>query len=106
MATWGRRIVTAVSVASVVYFAVEGGEWGTAALLRQRAHSRALTDSVERLTRTVDSLARYKALVHSDPATQERIAREQFGYVRAHELVYKVVNPVVSDSTRRPVSPR
>ncbi len=106
MAGWGRRVVTAGAAGAVLYFAVEGGEWGTVALVRQRAHTKAMTDSVDALTHTVDSLTRYKTLVQTDPATQERIAREQFGYVRNGEVVYRVVDPVSTDSTKRPKSPK
>lgn len=101
MASWARRIAIGVGVAAVAYFAIEGGEWGTVALLRQRSHTRALTDSVQALTRVVDSLERHKRAVQTDPAVQERIAREQFGYVRHGEVVYRVVDPVAPDSARR-----
>ena len=46
MATWGRRIITAGAVAAVLYFAIEGGEWGTMALVRQRSHTAALKDTL------------------------------------------------------------
>lgn len=101
-----RRTVTAAGIIAVAYFAVEGGEWGTVALWRQRAHRAALADSVAAMTRMVDSLERYKRLVLTDPATQERIAREQFGYVRAGEVVYKVYDPVARDTTRGVPKPR
>lgn len=104
--TWVRKAAFGIGGLAVAYFAIEGGEWGTVALLRQRAHSRALTDSVAALARLADSLERYKQRVQTDPATQERIAREQFGYVRKGEVVYKVVDPVARDSTRRLPSPR
>ena len=100
MASWGRRIVTAAAVGAALYFAIEGGEWGTVALVRQRSHSEALTDSVAVLTHVVDSLARFKTLVLTDAATQERIAREQFGYVRGGEVVYRVVDRIAPDSSR------
>ena len=101
-----RRVAIGVGSLAVAYFAIEGGEWGTVALLRQRAHSRALTDSEAAATRVIDSLERVKRQVESDPATQERIAREKYGYVRKGEVVYKVVDPVSRDSARRPPSPR
>ncbi len=106
MASWGRRIVTTVGVGAVLYFAIEGGEWGTVALARQGAHTRALTDSVTALTHAVDSLAHFKSLVLTDAATQERIAREQFGYVRSGEVVYRVVDRVRPDSTQRATPPK
>ena len=106
MASWTRRVAIGAVVVAVAYFAVEGGEWGTVALLRQRSHARALTDTVAALTRVVDSLERHKHSVQTDPAVQERIAREQFGYVRHGEVVYRVVDPVAPDSTRHPRTPR
>ncbi len=105
MAGWGRRLVTGAGVAAVLYFAIEGGEWGTVALLRQRAHARALADTVRRLEHTVDSLEAYKKAVLTDPATQERIAREQFGYVRQGEVLYKVVPDAPADSARGRAKP-
>ena len=101
-----RRAAFGAGALAVAYFAIEGGEWGTMALLRQRARSRALTDSVAAAALVIDSLERVKRLVESDPATQERIAREKYGYVRKGEVVYKVVDPVSRDSARRPPSPR
>jgi hypothetical protein len=41
----------------------------------------------------VDSLARYKNSVLVDPRVQERIAREKFGMVRGHELLYRFADP-------------
>ncbi|MBI3792631.1 MAG: septum formation initiator family protein [Gemmatimonadetes bacterium] len=106
MAAWGRRAVTGAAVGAVLYFAVEGGEWGTVALMRQRAHAAARADTVTRLGRTVDSLETYRKQVLTDPATQERIAREQFGYVKKGELVYKLVGPATRDSARPPAPRR
>jgi cell division protein FtsB len=91
-----RLVVVAVAVAAAG-FAIEGGEYGTWDLFLQRREKARLTHSIDSLQRTVDSLRRYEAAVRTDPATQERIAREVFGMVRSHnELLYRFV-----DSTRR-----
>ena len=71
-------------------FAVQGGEFGTLDLMRQRRTKAKLDHSIDSLQRVVDSLKRYKDLVEHDPATQERIAREVFGMVRGNkELLYR-----------------
>jgi cell division protein FtsB len=77
----------------VAFWAVQGGEYGTTDLLRQREQvqvARARVDSLEAL---VTRLREEKRLVESDPATQERIAREEFGMVRPGELLYRFVEP-------------
>ena len=48
---------------------------------------------VAELNRQVDSLARLKKLVETDPAVQERIAREQYGMLRPGEIEFTVVPP-------------
>ncbi len=77
-----------------IYFAVQGGEYGTSDLLQQRARRAKLVATIDSLQRTVDSLKRYKRRVETDPALQERIAREEFGMVRGtKELLYRFTDP-------------
>ena len=75
-----------------LWWAVQGGEYGTTDLLRQRraiAVERAQIDSLERLVRGLQAAKRQ---VESDPQTQERIAREEFGMVRDGEMLYRFVD--------------
>ena len=94
-----RRILFwAVMIAALV-FAVQGGEWGTSDLLSQRARATRLRAQIDTLTRDVDSLARVKKAILTDPVVQERIAREEFGMVRGYkELLYRFATP--PDTTR------
>ena len=56
----------------------------------QHSRTRTLTRQVDSLQRQVDSLGRFLKLVKSDSATQERIAREEFGMVRGDkEILYR-----------------
>ena len=48
---------------------------------------------VAALAREVDSLARVKKLVETDKDTQERVAREQYGMLRAGETEFTLVRP-------------
>jgi cell division protein FtsB len=74
----------------VAVFAVQGGEYGTFDLLRQRSRRIALRARVDTLRHQVDSLTRLAHAIQSDPAMQERIAREEFGMVRgSKELLYR-----------------
>ena len=82
------RIILYALAAGAVYFAIQGGEYGTTDLVRQRLEKRRLTARIDSLEREVDSLRAYRKAVESDPKTQERIAREQWGMVRAGEILY------------------
>ncbi|MBA3646399.1 MAG: hypothetical protein H0W63_09495 [Gemmatimonadaceae bacterium] len=93
-----KRIVWSLIVVGALAFALQGGEYSTADLYRQYTHKRTLKTSVDSLQKLVDSLARYSKLVHTDSATQERIAREEFGMVRGDkEILYRFGEP---DSAR------
>ena len=87
------RIAWIVGGVAAVWFAVQGGEYGTSDLLSQRAQRARLDREIDSLARVVDSLRRYKARVLNDPRTQERIAREEFGMVRGKELLYRFTEP-------------
>ena len=89
-----RRILFWSVVIAAAVFAVQGGEWGTSDLLSQRARATRLRAQIDTLTRDVDSLARVKNAILTDPVVQERIAREEFGMVRGDkELLYRFATP-------------
>lgn len=90
LAWWLTRGVIAAAAFAVTWFAVQGGEYGTLDLVRQYKQRTALERRIAALQREVDSLEAEKKRVKTDPATQERIAREEFGMVRGEkELLYR-----------------
>jgi cell division protein FtsB len=96
-----KRLGIAALVLVAAWFAVEGGEFSTLDLFRQRGQRDALNKSIDSLQHVVDSLKHYADQVQRDPATQERIAREVFGMVRGNkEVLYRFTTP--ADSGRRP----
>lgn len=99
--TLARRVAMTAVLTGVVWFAVEGGEFGTMDLLHQRREKVRISRSIDSVQRIVDSLRAYETAVTRDPATQERIAREVFGMVRGDkELLYRFVDSAKGD--RRP----
>jgi cell division protein FtsB len=83
-------------------FAVQGGEYGTSDLFRQRARRARLRAAVDSLRREVDSLTALRRAVATDPALQERIAREEFGMVRGDkELLYRFAEPSAGGAADR-----
>ncbi|HET9708204.1 MAG TPA: septum formation initiator family protein [Gemmatimonadales bacterium] len=71
--------------------AVLAGEYSTIDWLKMRSQLSQERDSVESLRAQVDSLARVARALETDPATQERAAREQFGLIRNGEILYRIV---------------
>jgi cell division protein FtsB len=100
-ATRIKQVLVGIGVIAALVFAVQGGEYGTRDLMRQRTRKRALSSTIDSLQHVVDSLKRYKRRVETDPALQERIAREEFGMVRgSKELLYRFAEP--DSATRAP----
>ena len=80
-------------IATAAYFAVQGGEWPTTALFKQRERERILRDSIATLQRDVDSLRAFRKAMQSDPVLQERVARERHGMVRGDkEIVFRFID--------------
>ena len=74
-----------------LYFAVQGGEYGTLDLLKLRREVAAEQEKVTLLKQALDSLGREAMAIEHDPRVQEHVAREQFGMIRRGELLYKLV---------------
>jgi cell division protein FtsB len=95
-----RRVLVAAGVLAALAFAIEGGEYGTRDLMRQKQRRARLALAIDSAQHVVDSLKRYKKRLETDPVLQERIAREEFGLVRGDkELLYRIAEP---DSAKKP----
>jgi cell division protein FtsB len=86
-----KRSVGMLAVLAMAGFAVQGGEYSTVDLLQLKAQVRGERESIVRLRSEVDSLTRFERALKTDPATQERVAREVFGMIRPGEILYQVV---------------
>jgi cell division protein FtsB len=80
-------------VLGALVFALQAGEYSTGQWLALRRKEKVARAELDSLTREVDSLARLRRLVETDPAWQERIAREQYGMLRKGETEFTVVRP-------------
>ena len=87
-------VIAVLAALGIAYFAIEGGEYGTSDLIRQRIRKHRLQSEIDSLTQQIDSLEGYRKAILNDPVLQERIAREQFGMVKSDkELVYRFTDP-------------
>ena len=85
------KVVLALVIASALLFAFQGGEYSTMDLWRQRQRKVRLQAETDSLARELDSLRQVVKAVQTDRATQERIAREEFGMVRGDkEIIYRL----------------
>lgn len=85
-----RRIALAIIVLAL-FFAIEGGEYGMSDWHELRGQSRDERERLAELTREVDSLAVVLRRLERDPATQERVAREEFGMIREGEFLFRLI---------------
>jgi len=89
-----KQLLAAAGVVAALVFAVQGGEYGTTDLVRQKQRRAGLVSSIDSLQRDIDSLKAYQHRLQTDPALQERIAREEFGMIRGDkELLYRFAEP-------------
>ena len=99
LAIWGRRAVVAAVGVGLLVFALVGGEYDVQDLLERTERRVALDVELEELRAVRDSLRVQLDLLANDPATLERVAREEFGMVRGDkELLYRFAEPDEPDT--------
>ena len=84
----GRLVVPGLFVAAV-YFAVFGGETSLFELRNSRQQVAVEETRLAEVTARIDSLAAWADSLENDPATIERVAREEFGMIRDGETLYR-----------------
>ena len=85
------RVAGLVGAVVLLALAVWGGEYSTADWLTMRRQLAEERDKVAALQVEVDSLAKAAKDLETNPAVQERVAREEFGMIRDGEILYRVV---------------
>jgi cell division protein FtsB len=91
------RIIFALVILGGLVFAIQGGEYSSVDLYRQYKRGKILEAQTDSLSQEVDSLRKIAKAIQTDPATQERIAREEFGMVRGNkEILYRLGDPTDS----------
>ena len=87
------RVAGLAGAVVLVGVALFAGEYNTADWLTLRRHLAEERQAVDSLRVELDSLARITRALENDPATQERVAREEFGMIRSGEILYRIVPP-------------
>lgn len=102
------RLIGLAAAVVLAGLAFQAGEYGTLDWLKLGSQLAAERRAVRDLERQLDSLQRLTHALETDPAAQERAAREQFGMIRKGELLYRLVPRVdvgSDDSTAGPPLP-
>ncbi len=86
-----RRIAGLAGALVLVSVAVFAGEYSTIDWLNVRTQLADQREAVTELRAELDSLARIARALETDPAAQERAAREGFGMIRDGEILYRIV---------------
>jgi cell division protein FtsB len=71
-------------------FGFAGGEYSTIDWWKLRQSVRQEEQAVARLRLEIDNLTEEAVALETDPATQERVAREALGMLRPGEILYRV----------------
>lgn len=87
------RLLVPGLLLAAVYYAVFGGEYSVFELREARAALATERDALTRVHEQIDSLAAWSDSLENDPATIERIAREDFGMIREGETLYRFAEP-------------
>jgi cell division protein FtsB len=85
------RWAAVAALAFALYFAIQGGEYGTTHLLELRRDIEREQGQVTQLRVVVDSLTRAAEAIRRDSRVQERVARESFGMIRKGEYLFRIV---------------
>ena len=85
------RWAAVAALAFALYFAIQGGEYGTTHLLELREDVELEQEQVVRLKVVVDSLEGAVQAIQRDPRVQERVAREAFGMIKRGEYLFRIV---------------
>lgn len=87
----GKRLLVLGILVLAALFALQGGEYTTFDLFRLKRQLRDERAAIDQLKADVDSLDKAATAVERDPRTQEKLARDQFGMIRAGEHLYRIV---------------
>jgi cell division protein FtsB len=94
-----RRFLLGLAILAIIWFAVEGGEFGSWDLWKQRQSRKQLQHEIDSLQQRVDSLRKYRARLDTDRALQEKLARENVGMVRGDKELLYLITP---DTSKKP----
>ena len=84
------RIAAVLVIISGIVFGALGGEYSTRDWWALRRQVQEEDSAIAKLQFDVDSLGKVAKALETDPAVQEKVARESFGMLRPGEVEYRL----------------
>lgn len=100
------RLIAVAAAVVLAGLAFQAGEYGMLDWLKLRSQLAEERRALRELEHQLDSLQRLAHALETDPAAQERAAREQFGMIRKGELLYRLVPKVDAGDENPAPKPR
>ena len=85
-----RLALAVVAIIGGIVFGALGGEYSTTDWWTLRRQVREEDSTIARLQVEIDSLGKVAKALETDPAVQEKVARESFGMLRPGEIEYRL----------------
>lgn len=96
-----KRAVVPALLLVAAYYAVFGGEYSVFEVRSARASVEVERATLEELQAEIGALQASADSLRSDPATIERVAREEFGMIREGETLYRFAEGRSDESEER-----
>jgi cell division protein FtsB len=87
----GYKLAVAAFVLSGAYYGLYGGVYSVTDIQSMQSEHADLIEAVDSLVSLTDSLVQRGDSLATDPAAIERVAREEYGFVRDGELLVRFV---------------
>ena len=84
------RLFAGLLVVGGIVFGAFGGEYSTLNWWQLKRQVREQEQAIAEVRHQIDSLEVWATALESDSATQEKVARENFGMIRDGEMLYRV----------------
>lgn len=88
-----RRLIYFGVLGLSIYFVVAGGEYSILDARRAEADLAARRAEIVAMRQETDSIRQRVEALRSDDEILERVAREQYGFIRDGEVLYRITEP-------------
>ncbi len=88
-----RRLISFGALGLALYFVVAGGEYSILDARRAEAELAARRAEIAAMRQAIDSLGHRIEALRTDDDMLERVAREQYGFIRDGEILYRITEP-------------
>lgn len=89
----------ALFAVGALYYLTLGGEYSVFHVRELRSERAAASARIDSLQAELDSLTAWGDSLRTEPAAIERVAREEYGFIRDGERLYRFIAPAAASAT-------